>query len=512
MHTGWKPSLLTQPRRRMTRKAAAYDATGQDPPAAHRGQPSARAESLLLVCVVVGVLLAVGQSIHEVRIPYQIDSGEGVVLEGAGQIVHGQRLYPRADQFPYPMRVYGPLAYGMVAIPVELGGVNFLWPRVLVLGCAIFSGFCVAALLRRWTGSWRIGFIFGAGFLVLPITRPWLYVLRVDFIGLAFTLAGLLVFVRSPRRWPWSALLFGAALFCKVSLIAAPAVVFICLLAENRRSALAFLAWLAALCMGVFAVCEIRTHGWFAFHMFGTHPDRYLLKQFVLLAGLVVVSALITFVFAVIYVAREFVQRHVSVAGVYLPATLLTSLTAGKLGATTNHFLEFLAAGSLAAGLGYWEMKRDKHRFYGVLSGGLAATLALAAVLQTRPSTWPDSDLTQCGEAYRYIANVPGQRILSENVGALLVSRKPVLIADPFPYTQLVQNAGWPDDQLIGLIKSHYFEAIVLGGEASTLGEGEDRPWPAGVLQAIAQDYRVSKRFDCRRASVMLEPAGNSRR
>src|SRR5579864_5205768 len=223
--------------------------------------PVARApEIVLLMCVAVAFVLALAQSMHEIRIPYQIDSGEGVVLEGAVQLTHAQPLYPPANQFPYTMRVYGPLAYALVAVPVKIAGVNFLWPRFLVLLCALFTSFCIAALLRSWTGSWLTGLVFGGAYVALPITRTWLYMLRVDFIGLAFALLGLLIFTRSPRHWTWSALLFGAAIFCKLSLVAAPAAVFLCMLLENKRRALVFLFSLAALSGGVFALIQVRTH------------------------------------------------------------------------------------------------------------------------------------------------------------------------------------------------------------------------------------------------------------
>ncbi len=62
--------------------------------------PFMKAERGLLVVVVVGALLAVLRCIPLIALPYQIDYGEGLMLEGALRVHHSQPLYPMPFAFP----------------------------------------------------------------------------------------------------------------------------------------------------------------------------------------------------------------------------------------------------------------------------------------------------------------------------------------------------------------------------------------------------------------------------
>ena len=82
-------------------------------------------EKTLLVCVIVGCVFVVLRSIPLVASPYQIDYGEGLMLDGALRLRHSQPLYPNPFAFPVVLHVYGPVAYGVTRLILPGDGVSF---------------------------------------------------------------------------------------------------------------------------------------------------------------------------------------------------------------------------------------------------------------------------------------------------------------------------------------------------------------------------------------------------
>ena len=97
-----------------------------------------RAESLLVVCTLLGTLAVLVPWWRLATFPYQIDYGEGLMLEGALSLRHGQPLYPVASELPIVLHDFGPLAYAATAATLRLGHVSFTAGRVLIL--ALRSG------------------------------------------------------------------------------------------------------------------------------------------------------------------------------------------------------------------------------------------------------------------------------------------------------------------------------------------------------------------------------------
>ena len=75
-----------------------------------------KADRVLLLTVVVCALLAILRCLPLIALPYQIDYGEGLVLDGALHVRHSQPLYPDPFTFPVNLHVYGPVAYAAAAL------------------------------------------------------------------------------------------------------------------------------------------------------------------------------------------------------------------------------------------------------------------------------------------------------------------------------------------------------------------------------------------------------------
>ena len=72
-------------------------------------------DTLLLLAVITSALLAIHHSSRLVAVRYQIDYGEGLMMDGAMRLRHAQALYSDPFAFPVVLHVYGPVAYAAVA-------------------------------------------------------------------------------------------------------------------------------------------------------------------------------------------------------------------------------------------------------------------------------------------------------------------------------------------------------------------------------------------------------------
>ena len=469
-----------------------------------------RPDKWLLFFVLAGACLAVVSAARLVRIPYQIDYGEGLVLEGALGFRQAQPLYPNPFAFPVVLHEYGPVAYAAVASVLPGGAVSFPAGRVLIVVCCLLLSCLLSCMLRQMTGSWCIGLAFGLLLLTLPAFRVWLYLLRADVIGIVFSVTGMALYLWKTRLWGWSVLCFGLAVFCKYTLIAAPLAVFIHLIANRQwKRAIGFAAALGMVCALAFLALQRATGGWFAFHMFSTHSDPYSVTRFLALGALVWASAPVVTALALWCAARNFGRRCWSLPTIYLLTSFIVAFTAGKLGSATNHFLEWMVASCMCAGLGYSMMMSEQMNKVWPATFLLGASVVVGVIVQNRPSLQPSRDLRECERAYQYIRDSGSTAVLSENPGPVLAAGKPVLLSDPFAYFQMVRH-GWPDQEIAERVKRKLFGLIIVETDLSQMKLARSEIWPEPFVEAMQQNYQTVARFSCRGAAVILEPIPSS--
>lgn len=464
-------------------------------------------ERILLACVVLGASLAILRCIPLIVSPYQIDYGEGLMLDGALRLRHSQPLYSNPFAFPIVIHVYGPAAYGVAALVLPGGRASFPAGRFLILACSVAISLLLGSILRRLTGSWWISLSFGLLLLTLPAFRFWLYLFRADVIGVFFSITGVTLYLLAGKRWYWSIPFFALAMFCKYTLVAAPLAVFFHLILERKvKQSFGFAIGLGSACALAFVFLQFKTGGWFAFHMFSTHPDRYSLTQFFALEALTWASAPVVTALAVWWIIQDFRSKRPGLPSLYFAASSITALTAGKLGSTTNHFVEWMAACCLCAGLGYsWLLSRYPARSV-PLTLLLGASLLIAVVAQNRPGLQPTREMTEGGQAYLYLKQAPSSRVLSESLGPVLLAGKPLLISDPFVFGQSVQHGVWPGRHVEELIDGQYFGLIVMSRKPAEIEARGSDIWPESLATAIARNYRTVKQFTCHDSGVILEP------
>jgi hypothetical protein len=447
---------------------------------------------------------------------YQHDYEEGNILNALLRITQGLTPYPDPHALPNILNPYGPAAYYLLAIPVKLFGVAFVYPRAMILGCTIVVAVLIGVALRRGTGSVTLGVTFALIFLIIPNVHDWMWTLRVDLCGIAFTIAGLVVVSHGlnqrPHRLPMvlAGVLFALGILVKPTFLAAPAASFFALVVRRKFASAARLTAVTAAVVGaVLGAFALLTHGAVIVDVFLSHPDPFSFRVYTQGLTEMLQMSWPLVILATIAIARDLARRRFSPAVLWLLFATLTAITAGKLGSNKNHFLEWNAALCLAAGFGFDEVTRLASRRVAIAASAIAVAAA-ALVIWHQPGNLtnigPESD---CPQAYEWVRTQAGPDLFAENVGALVLGGKRVWVSNPFVLAQLVENAGWSDAELVRMVRERRFDAISMHMDypaiPSAVATGAERFSPA-LLRAIAASYEQHPGFNCRDMQVLYKP------
>ena len=470
------------------------------------------AENFLLLTLGLGCLAWLGRFTVWVVKPFQLNYGEGPLLGVADRVAQGLSCYPDPHPLPYMINPYGPVAYYVFAQVVKLFGLNFTPPRILVGAAAVCCAVLIGLLLRSWTGSNRLGVVFGGVFLVMPAVLQYVILFRVDFIGLAFTLAGLYLFVSS-KNWLLSVPLFLAAFFCKFTFFPAPLACFIYMLSKNDwRKALKFAASSAGLAAAVFLATQRWTGGWFAFDtVVASSVHHFRLMEWVASTLNELIYALVPFALTVVLCYRRRSREVVSLPFIYLVLASLATILRGKIGADVNYYLEWEAALCLCLGYEYWLLKMeppDAAPARAVVPFFLGCSIvAITISINTDDDASLRASRAGCRDAYQFVAQHRGERILSEDVGSLLLGGISPVVFEPFLWTREVVGAGWSDSEVLELVRSHRLALILLSSPVEQAkADSRQTRWPRPVADAVEQNYVLTREFKCLDAGFVYQP------
>jgi len=137
---------------------------------------------------------------------------------------------------------------------------------------------------------------------------------------------------------------------------------------------------------------------------------------------------------------------------------------------------------------------------------GLLSLSAIFAGMSLR--AWRNMAATQigCAHAYDFVRTFGSDRILSEDVGALALGGKPVVVSNPFVVTQLGNSVVWRAGTMEELAQARYFDLILLGGELKDL-RPESGVWSADLMKVIGHRYSPVRYFQCPCARVAYIPS-----
>jgi hypothetical protein len=446
--------------------------------------------SVLLGLSVGAILLRLWQALGRAAIPFQIDYAEGTILASAIRLLHGLQLYPTAGPLPYILSPYGPVGYWLVAGVAKFTGVSLVGPRVLAVAAALVSAWLIAGVSRALGAARSVGAVYAAAFFCSPPIWIWLPLVRVDFLAVMLSIAGLYLFVRR-RSLSLASVLFVAAAFTKLTCVAALVACSTELVLERRwRDVGVLSAW--TLGLGGVGLAVLGADG--RFHMVFTHGDpfevgRYLVNAATVLGGAFVLLLPVGYALA----TGCGPGASARVAWLYLAVSTSLTLTAGKAGAETNHFIEWVAALAVVGAVSTSCAIRQGLGAASVAGAVLVVTLVAVGGAWWRPRH--DVNVEGCRSAYEFLRRFPGERVLSEDVSALLLTGKPVVVSDPWAYAQ-VRGIAWESGGLERLVATGYFDLILAGEGSFEVGHRPAR-WSAELSRQVMRTYRPARVFNC---------------
>jgi hypothetical protein len=472
-----------------------------------RGKPAERVLIIALELSLAAVALrclAIFLGKIPIAAPFQYDYEEGNILNALVRITQGATPYPDPHALPNIINPYGPAAYYLLVLPVKVLGLTFLYPRAMILGCAMAIAGLISVELRRTTRSTALALTFGLIYLTIPNVQKWAWLLRVDLLGIAFTIAGLIAFCwrfDRDRALVLAALLFAAGLLVKPTLIAAPAACFLALIARRRFREAGTLAGITATSVGlVMAIFAGVTHGAVLVDIFLSHPDPFSLRAYTDGLALMLKASWPLVILASIAIAHDIAERRVSPPILWLLLATATATTAGKFGSSQNHFLEWNTSLCLAAGLGMHRVINLQARK--VALAATAISVIAAGFVFRHPRYLADVNLQRgCPQAYEWVRTQSGSNLLSENVGALVLGNQRVWVSNPYVLAQLVEHAGWSDADLVRMVRARRFGAVITGRNYIT----EER-FSSEALRALDENYAPETGFECSDMNIVFRP------
>lgn len=454
--------------------------------------------TLIAVCLLYAAVASGTNGVRLARQPYQLDYEEGNVLNAALRINSGLSPYPAPGTWPVVLNSYGPIPYFISALLIRSGEPEFFRPRLAILLAALIVAFEIVLLVSNFANSVLLALSFGAFFLTIPLVQQWAPLLRVDLLGLAFSLAGLVVFCRWPRLHFAAPVLVALALLCKVTFLAAPATCAVLLIKSKRWRELIFGGMVFAVVLGAcVGALQWSTHGAFLFHQFGTHVDALSWANYRGNASRVMGE---TYILVALSLTGMIRKRQLSAPFIYLLLVLLGTVTALKCGSESNHFLELDAALCISSAVALSQVQKMTESPFA--SSALVLTIGVILGVQgiaDRALYTAEGLIDQCPQAYAYIRD--HYNVLSENVGALVLTKKPVLLSNPFVYAQLVRKGKWPRGRVEQMLQEGAADLVIIGKPSIS-----DERWSQPALSALAANYHVTRRFKCVDATLAYEP------
>lgn len=476
---------------------------------------------LCLGWLCLNLLQCLDYSLAAIRFPYGIDYGEGIIWQQAS-LMFGPHAYGDILQPPFIVFHYPPLYHLLVRAASELGVDILAAGRGLSVVSSIVAGTLVGWLSAQGNGSTRgsrvlAGAIAGLSVFTFEPIVLWSSLMRVDLSALALSLAGVACIVASFRRpmlvYP-GVVLFVLAAFTKQTAVAAPmAALLVALVRAPRHGAFAILAG-ALLGCATLAYLQAATGNGFLRHVVAYNLNRFdlgvaalailrWLSQYAVYAGLAAIILLRRYralrpewrnaAELVRLIRRDDRAAWFMVMAAYLLLSTATLVTAGKSGAASNYFLEWMAV--ICIWLGVWVA--ESHHASSWVNGRILAAILVPLAVFAQGMTQPflvsrlkagliGPDQQRGGAAMlEWARRIPGP-ILSDDMVLLMRAGKQVML-EPAIFAELAATGRWPEGLLLDLLRSRSFGAVVTqGGPGDTLFDARYLP---ATRAAITSNY-----------------------
>jgi hypothetical protein len=445
-------------------------------------------ERVLLVLLVSLALLQVGVLVYHLAatlaFPFDLDYGEGYVLNDALRLARGEPIYVDLQQFPMVRSPYPPLFPLMWSSLVGLTGPSFLAGRALSV--AALAGMCGLSFwnARQTSASRWPTLVAPAVIVASPFVYQWAGYARVDLLALLLAAAGVLSaqWLRGWRGVVLAAALCTLAIWTKQTTVTAAVAVGIALAARDWRHALGFGLGVAVPSLAAYGILDVATQGEFTHHVILGNVSNPFLP--IRAAVYVVISSLLHL--PLLAGTAWWVRRAgLQPVAVYAVVAVVASLSAGNGGSSVNYLLEPIIACALALPFAWRALPPHARQL-----GPLLACVQLAMCLH-----WPNTFGTDyLGVAPHGRSPTAGDYAVGQAVDAAVQAEPGAVIAEPAGfalrngrsvYLQPIDlraeqlKGRWQSEPLVDALSSDQFPLVITAYNLL----------PADAEQAIARHF-----------------------
>ncbi|MBI2389815.1 MAG: glycosyltransferase family 39 protein [Deltaproteobacteria bacterium] len=224
------------------------------------------------------VFVAFKRALH----PFELEWMEGAMVDHVERVLRGQPLYvePTIDFVPF---IYGPLYYWASAVVAKVVGLSFLPLRIVSILSALGAFAFIHAIVARETEDRTIGVVAAGAFAAsYAKSAQFLDICRVDSLSLVTSLAAVHVMrnLRARRGyWLLGAAMLGLSFLAKQSSF----LLALALIAHEawveRRRAIPFVVATLASTLGVAAILDWSSQGWFRYYTWELPRAHAIVKQ-----------------------------------------------------------------------------------------------------------------------------------------------------------------------------------------------------------------------------------------
>jgi hypothetical protein len=451
--------------------------------------------------------------------PYDLNYGEGYVLNDALRLWRGEQIWTDITRFPMVRSAYPPIYLLLTGLLTSVSP-SFLGPRLVALLSALAIGAMLAWHGRRIAG-WIPAVVVSGLWVGSTFVYQWAPLARVDMLGVLLSLAAVLVVTggepdpatrfgarphprstpeapspglsQRERRLPplplgegWgegvvrplatttlliAAILCSLALLTKQTFFAAPLAIALYLALRRDRRVLWFAAGVVVIVGGATLALNAGSAGQYAQHvLFGNSANPYRVDRTVEMLGLFLRVNAIAVVAATWAAVVLWLRGRPTLVGVYIPLALATLLTAGNVSSDVNYFLEPTVALALAVPFAWRAASAWPGR------APLGPTLAVAQLVllvhipngymsdfppgPAKGSTPVEEDV-RVGDQVEAILQAAGPNALVELAGFAVFAGAPVWI-QPIDLQAEQRRGRWSPELLNASIDEHRWSVVVL--------------------------------------------------
>jgi hypothetical protein len=374
-------------------------------------------------------------------------------------------------------------------------GISFVSGRLITFLASIFIVCVIYEILKKDTSK-KIAIMSALFFIASSYIYKNSPFMRVDMLGLLFSLLGLYFFICSDERRNifYSIPFFVLALYTKQTFIAAPLSVAIVLISKPKRL-MVFILLIVILYTSIFLLLNFLTRGEFYRHNFLYNLNIFSLKQAIRHYIWVLQSHAIIVFFSVVYLILVFKDGKPNVYSNYFLISSISALSVGKIGANMNYFFEMIASSCIITGLCLQRLREEieSERIYIYLTE--TAIIVQLILWLHMPFLTEPTPTNKDWQSFRGLSKIVAQtegEIISEDAGLLVLNDKRVVF-QPFELTQLANQKIWDQAGFVRDIEDKHFALFILSFDVNCFVD-EERLTPS-MSEAIRNNYQIKQKI-----------------